>query len=282
VLWGKRSEGFTLAVAVDRAGNVAIAGGRGVTSDYFTAVYAAGDGAPLWERIYDIQGNSDDVAEAITVDQDGNVIVTGRTRGTSSTSSRDVYTIKHDGANGTRLWEKRYGGTGDDSGQAIGVDNRGDVVVSGTSWNGTNYDYFTAKYAARDGALLWQQRYDGPANGNDFLYGPHSLAVGSDGLIVVTGSSDAFSSGGSVIEAADYATVAYWDGLPPVSLEMVSSGVRLRLSGVPERTYDVQRSLAVAGPWATIATVTATSDGTIDYIDAGQPAGSAFYRVVQP
>jgi hypothetical protein len=63
---------------------------------------------------------------------------------------------------------------------------------------------------------------------------------------------------------------------------MVSSGVRLRLSGVPERTYDVQRALTVTGPWATIATVTAASDGTINYVDAGQPAGSAFYRIIQP
>jgi len=84
------------------------------------------------------------------------------------------------------------------------------------------------------------------------------------------------------METPDYATVAYRDGLPPAYLEMVSSGVRLWLSGVPERTYDVQRALTVTGPWGTIATVTAASDGTIAYIDAGQPPGSAFYRVVQP
>jgi hypothetical protein len=153
--------------------------------------------------------------------------------------------------------------------------------VSGTSWSVANTDYLTAKYAAHDGTLLWQQRYNGPENGHDSIYGSRSLAVGTDGLIVVTGSSDAFSSRGSGMEAPDYVTIAYRDGLPPVSLEIVSSGVRLRLSGVSERTYDVQRALAVMGPWATIATVTAASDGTSDYIDSGQPAGSAFYRVVQ-
>jgi hypothetical protein len=282
VLWEKRNEGFAVAVALDREGNVAVAGGRGVTSDYYTAMYAAGNGTLLWQQIYDIRGYSDDVAQALTVDQDGNVIVTGRTRTASSTTGSDFYTIKYNGVNGTRLWEKRYSGTGDDDARAIGLDSRGNVVVSGTSWNGTNHDYYTAKYAAQDGALLWEQRYNGPANGND-LVGSQGLAVGSDGLIVVTGSSDALGSRGFFnIEAPDYATVAYWDGLPPVSLQMISSGVRLRLNGLPERTYEVQRALTPTGPWATIATVTAASDGTIDHIDAGQTADSAFYRIVQP
>jgi outer membrane protein assembly factor BamB len=88
VLWEKRDTNVLAnAIAVDRAGNVAITGRRGVvSSDYYTAKFAAENGALLWEDIYDIGGENSE-ANAITVDQDGNVIVTG-------TSNSDFYAIK--------------------------------------------------------------------------------------------------------------------------------------------------------------------------------------------
>lgn len=39
------------------------------------------------------------------------------------------------------------------------VDGSGDVVVTGNS----SSDFYTAKYAAADGALLWKKRFVGPA-----------------------------------------------------------------------------------------------------------------------
>ena len=48
----------------------------------------------------------------------------------------------------------------------MAVDGSGNVVVTGSSYTSAfNADYYTAKYAAADGALLWQQRYNGPDNG---------------------------------------------------------------------------------------------------------------------
>jgi hypothetical protein len=49
----------------------------------------------------------------------------------------------------------------------VAVDSSGNVVVTGFSHNGTNYDYYTAKYAVTNGLLLWERRYNGPANGDD-------------------------------------------------------------------------------------------------------------------
>ncbi len=67
-------------------------------------------------------------------------------------------------------------------------------------------DYYTAKYAAADGALLWEQRYNGPANNDDTMsqVSPYAgkLALTADGGAVVTGQS----SNGSDF---DYATVRY-------------------------------------------------------------------------
>ncbi|HXJ55134.1 MAG TPA: leucine-rich repeat domain-containing protein, partial [Verrucomicrobiae bacterium] len=100
-------------------------------------------------------------------------------------------------ADGALLWERRYNGpaNSNDWASAVAVDGSGNVVVTGTSYNGTNADYYTAKYAAADGALLWEKRYNGPGNGDDAA---SSLALGPNGMVAVTGSS-----------SGDYATVVY-------------------------------------------------------------------------
>jgi len=50
----------------------------------------------------------------------------------------------------------------------VASDGAGNVVVTGGSYNADgNIDYYTVKYAANDGAPLWEQRYNGPANRHD-------------------------------------------------------------------------------------------------------------------
>ena len=63
-----------------------------------------------------------------------------------------------------------------------------------------------------NGALLWEMRYNGPANGKDKVGGSHSLALGPNRMIAVTGSSV-----GPILPGPyyDYATVVYRDNLPP-------------------------------------------------------------------
>ena len=44
----------------------------------------------------------------------------------------------------------------------------------------------TIKYSGSDGSVIWQQRYNGPANSDDY---PSALAVDARGKVVVTGAS---------------------------------------------------------------------------------------------
>jgi len=74
----------------------------------------------------------------------------------------------------------------------MAVDGSGNVVVTGSSNNGTNDDYYTAKYAAADGALLWEKRYNGPVNGTDDAF---AIAVDGNGNVVVTGESIGSTNG---------------------------------------------------------------------------------------
>ncbi len=175
VLWRRRYTGptndsyfesFPSAVAVDASGNVIVTGGAGYPDndgeddyDYYTAKYAAADGALLWEKRYNGSGYFSDVPSAVAVDGSGNVIVTGYSKDSYSFFSADYYTAKYAAADGALLWEKRYS-LGRDVPHAIAVDSAGNVVVTGESDGGTSYfDYYTVKYAAANGAVLWEKRY---------------------------------------------------------------------------------------------------------------------------
>ncbi|HXJ57964.1 MAG TPA: PQQ-binding-like beta-propeller repeat protein [Verrucomicrobiae bacterium] len=281
LLWEQRYNGpgnsndFANAVAVDASGNVVVTGFsyNATNADYYTAKYAAADGALLWEQRYNGPANGDDRATAIATDASGNVVVTGASEGTNFS---DYYTAKYAAPDGTLLWEKRYNGPANDEEQAVAVavDANGNVVVTGSAArpdddDGT--DCYTAKYAAADGALLWEKRYHGPLYGYDSAV---SLALGPNGMVAVTGYSDAatFSS------VFDYATVVYRENLPAVSIALIPSGVRLRFPGVAGHSYEVLRAPAVTGPWSTNTTSIAITNGVIEYIDTNAPPGSAFYR----
>jgi len=67
-----------------------------------------------------------------------------------------------------------------------------------------------------------------------------------------------------------------------VSIDLVPAGVRLRVTGVPGRSYNIERAPTVTGPWSTINTQTAPASGAFEYIDTNPPAAAAFYRASEP
>ncbi|RKZ26800.1 hypothetical protein DRQ20_02085 [bacterium] len=74
--------------------------------------------------------------------------------------------------------------TGDnDHAYGIAIDNQGNIYVTGFSYNGSNYNYLTAKYDSA-GNIIWIETLD---NGSgDCAYG---IAVDTEGYIYVTGGS---------------------------------------------------------------------------------------------
>ena len=153
-----------------------------------------------WVRRYNGPGNSEDVAEAISVDDSGYIYVTG---GSSIGGPSDDYaTIKYF-PNGDTAWVRRYNGPGNASDwpSSIAVDSSGNVYVTGGSpGSGSDNDYATIKYYP-DGDTAWLRRYNGPANGHDWAYG---LTVDNAGFVYVTGHSNGIGTSG------DYATVKYY------------------------------------------------------------------------
>jgi hypothetical protein len=215
-LWAKRYHGSgnsydgARALAIDNSGNVYVTGlsyGSSTHGDYATIKYDP-NGNQLWVKCYNGPGNNEDVAQALALDNSGNVYVTGYSisGGTGyDPNFLDYATIKYSGLNGNQLWVNRYNGPGNnlDAGRALAIDNNsGNVCVTGYSiGSGTGYDYATVKYRPTDGNQLWVKRYDGPPSGDDR---PYALAIDGSGNVYVTGRSR-----GSGTSGDDYATVKY-------------------------------------------------------------------------
>ena len=103
---------------------------------------------------------------------------------------------------GTPLWTNRYSGPAKSGrARALGVDRRGNVVVTGMSLggSGTAYESTTIKYSGA-GVPLWLKRYNGGLGYDS----PVALAVDQSNNVVVTGNS---MSGNESIRAV--ATVKY-------------------------------------------------------------------------
>ncbi len=205
--WSSRYNGpgnmwdHAAAIAVDGAGNVYVTGesdGSVTMEDYATIKYDS-NGNELWTARYNGPEDADDWPKSIAVDNSGNVYVTG---GSTGSNGYWAYaTIKYD-SNGNEQWAARYNGPGegDEWGQAIAVDDSGNVYVSGNSeGSSTMEDYATIKYDP-NGNPLWTSRYNGPGNEWDNV---SDIAVDNLGNVYVTGESK------SEINHSDYATIKY-------------------------------------------------------------------------
>ncbi len=186
------------AIAVDNSGNVYVSGwGDGASRDYLTIKYnSAGD--TVWVRYYDGGASNFDHAHALTIDDAGNVYVTGGS--IASGSFYDIATIKYNSA-GVQQWVARYEGTGanDDEGYDIAVDDAGNVYVTGMTWTTAGDHYITIKYDS-SGDTLWTATYGGPDSTGCRAA---ALALDDSGNVYVTGE------GYSSATFRDYATIKY-------------------------------------------------------------------------
>ena len=188
-------------LAVDKHGNVHVTGSivrENTGSDYTTYKYDT-NGDRIWKKTYNGTSNGLDQANAMALDANGNVYVTGQSEGVGT--GNDFATVKYD-VNGNTQWVKRYNGPGNGFDQAadIAVDKNGNVYVTGMSVGiGTVSDYATIKYD-KDGNTKWIRRFNGPIS---FIDDAVAIAVDKNGNVYVTGRS--YASGIS----GDYATVKY-------------------------------------------------------------------------
>jgi hypothetical protein len=220
---------YALGLAVDAAGAIIISGpfegildfdGTELTStppetnerwDGFVAKLAP-TGAHLWSMSFgDARRDS---AEAVAVDPDGNVVVTGFFSGTvtlggpslTSIGMHDVVVAKLDGS-GNHLWSRSFGGTGRAYGRDVAVDPSGNVYVvghfdgsldlGGTLVSAGRDDAFVAKLDS-DGAVLWSRSFGGVDHDTGWR-----VTIDPQGNALVTGTFEGTATfGASTLSSA--------------------------------------------------------------------------------
>jgi hypothetical protein len=162
------------------------------------------EGTPLWaKRAGSLR---DDSSLDMTVDEEGNLYVSGRFQGTADfgpfevtsvpSFNNDGFLAKYDSA-GTPLWVEGFGGDSSESGNKVSLDGNGNPYIIGYTIAGdltfgslkVTADGFTNIYIARydktDGRAIWVTLATSRA-----ISAPYGLDVTSDGFIYVTGRYD--------------------------------------------------------------------------------------------
>jgi hypothetical protein len=202
--FGTQGSEAAYAVTVDGSGNIFVAGyTTGVLSgqssagstDIFLRKYDA-TATEQWTRQF---GSTDsDYPQSVRVDAHGNVYVFGWVSaalpGQTAVGERDAVLRKYD-SDGTEVWTRQFGSTGDDLGYSMAIDEAGNIFVVGkmgaaatgqTSSGGA--DAFIRKYDS-SGTEVWTRQF-GSAE-DDYA---QSVCVDANGAIYVAG----YTNGGTL------------------------------------------------------------------------------------
>ena len=214
-LWAKKAGGtsddYGYGIAVDANGNSYVTGKfygsatfgtTTLTSSGYEDIFVAkldSNGNWLWAK--KAGGTNSDYSHSIAVDDNGKSYIAGDYKGSAtfgtttltSSGDRDIFIAKLD-INGNWLWAKKAGGTSEDVGCSITVNDNGNSYVTGYYYSGNatfgttiltgsgNNDIFVAKLDS-NGNWLWAKK----AGGTDYDVG-FGIAVDANGNSYVTGN----------------------------------------------------------------------------------------------
>jgi hypothetical protein len=157
-------------------------------SDDYWVVKVDANGNKVWDRT--LGGSSLEFMRAIVATRDGGFVIGGYSNsgfeGDKTEGSRggsDYWIVKLD-ANGTKLWDKSYGGSGTDLLFALCETSDGQIIVGGDSYSGINGDKSQAGFGWAD---YWILKLD--ANGNK-VWDKTVGGTGTEGLACVKQTSD--------------------------------------------------------------------------------------------
>lgn len=192
---------YTIAVGMD---GIAVAGytavmhsGSRLDFDYLTIKFDY-NGTIVWQKTYD-NGTGNDLTYFTGMDLEGNVIITGEVL---TGSRHDMLTIKYAAADGQQLWSTAYSGGSPNIPKGLVVDTDGETYLTGNTFTVTGKDdFYTARYAAANGAVVWEQIFDSGTDNTDI---PHALAVDHSGGLYVTGYTHKAATGDDDFQTLKY------------------------------------------------------------------------------
>ena len=178
-----------------------------------------------------IGGLEADYATAVALDNSGYIVVTGYTRTDfpdtvfASAGAPQLYFgggafdafVSKFNSSGGRVWSTFAGGTGDDRGYGICIENGNRIIMVGgtsdgsaypryggaTSFVGTNWDAIVTKYYS-NGSSPWSMVYGG--NDNDTAFAVAAQTSGTYGRVYVTGTTQNTGSQTFPVSPGSYAS----------------------------------------------------------------------------
>lgn len=225
LLWAKSFGGINAVIGktikLDVSGNIYVTGHFKGTADFDPGtatvnLTSQGDydvfllkldtnGNFLWAKSFG--GISDDLVISMTVDATGNIYSTGYYSGTvdfdpsagttniTSAGGEDVFIHKLD-ASGNFVWAKTFGGSSNERGYSISIDNSGNVYTTGYFFDTVDFDpgAGVVNYTSLGGTDIFIQKLDASGNfvwaktvgGTSYDYG-FALSVDASGNVYTTG-----------------------------------------------------------------------------------------------
>lgn len=160
------------------------------TNDVYL-IKTAADGTLQWDKTFG--GTNVDYGNSVQITNDDGFIITGMT-GSFGAGSEDVYLLKT-ASDGTLLWTKTFGNTGNEWGFSVKQTNdSGFIIVGQTGLNPTGASVYLLK-SSSDGTLQWSKTYAGS------MYAEIGYCVQqtNDGGYIISGSTVSFASSGSYV-----------------------------------------------------------------------------------
>jgi hypothetical protein len=219
-LVGTSGNDYSVSLSADNSGSVYITGNAPAAidgephegaADIFLVKYQA-NGDRVWTRMWGSGG--EDYADAVSVDNLGNVYVAGRTSGTLDTETNagsfDAILIKCS-ASGVKQWIRLFGSNAEEYGRGVAADILGNIYVTGTTrgalpgqiFNGGAIDIFVVKYMS-NGTRAWM-RQSGTAT-DDTGY---AVSTDNAGNVYVAGTTSASLDGQPHVSGQDFFLMKY-------------------------------------------------------------------------
>lgn len=232
----------SVALALDNSGDfLYVTGwsiGSGTNADIVTIKYNRLNGSIVWLNRYDFNSLADRPT-AIAVDKSsGSVYVTGYSYRIPP-SNRDFVTIKYNQATGDTIWTRRYNGSADggDESYTIGIDNSGNIFISGNSdQDSTTADIVTIKYTPAGAETIEVLSLPN-------FQKPNALKIDDSGYVYIAGIT---RIGGNTLSDEDYFILKYDNSLT-LQWSKVYNGTGNNRDNATALVYDGTGNVYVTG-----------------------------------
>jgi uncharacterized delta-60 repeat protein len=236
------------------------------------------DGTKVWTKL--LGTSYYDPAYALTTGNDGAIYVSGVTSGdldgqTNSGGSNDTFITRYN-PDGTKVWTKLLGASGDDQAYALTTGNDGTIYVSGyTTGNldgqtnsGDGNDAFITKYNP-DGTKVWTKLLG--TSGDDYA---RALTTGNDGAIYASGFTSGDLDGQTNSGSYDAFITKYQDA-PAVTITLAVAPASVTEDGTPNLLYTFTRTEATTNALTVSYTIGGTATLNTDYSQSGAASFTA-------